>query len=218
MFSTRISTLNSYNQNKKQMGRQIKLRKAQNKGEAIVGDGLCEKLYFDQMKYEEGLTSRIEPQLPKTGSWSRVFDTVDNLLRNEEYNHIYCLIDFDKVIEESAAYSRYLSRKNKFEKTGKVTVFECNPCFETWYLVHFEKTGKLFDNCNHVADTLRKHINDYAKDEKYYTRKAIYKHLKPFQKTAIKNAEFLELNRKDYSEHYPRAEVFKLIEQLIPPQ
>jgi hypothetical protein len=200
------------------MGRQIKLRKAQNKGEAIVGDGLCEKLYFDQMKSEEGLTSKIEPQLPKTGSWSRVFDTVDNLLKNEEYNHIYCLIDFDKVIEESANYSKYLSRKNKFEKTGKVTVFECNPCFETWYLVHFEKTGKLFDNCNHVADTLRKHIGDYAKDEKYYTRKAIYKHLKPFQNTAIKNAAFLELNRQDFSVHYPRAEVFKLIEQLITPQ
>jgi hypothetical protein len=50
------------------------------------------------------------------------------------------------------------------------------------------------------------------------TRKAIYRHLKPFQKTAIKNAEFLELKREDYSVNYPRAEVFKLIEQLIPPQ
>ena len=76
------------------MARHIKLRKAQSEGEAIVGDGLCEKLYFDQMKMHEGLTSKIEPQLPKWGSWSTVFDTVDKLLKNEEYSHIYCLNAF----------------------------------------------------------------------------------------------------------------------------
>ncbi len=197
------------------MARQIQFRKAQSKGEAIVGDGLCEKLYFDQMKDFEDLTTKIEPQLPKVGSWSAVFDTVDKLLRNEEYNHIYCLIDFDKVIEEKHLNSRYFSRKAKFEKTGKVTVFECNPCFETWFLVHYEKTGKLFSNCGDVARSLKKHIPDYAKDEKYYTRKAIYKHLKPQQGEAIRNAKFLELNRDDFSVNYPRAEVYKLVELLI---
>lgn len=199
------------------MARHIKLRKAQSEGEAIVGDGLCEKLYFDQMKMHEGLTSKIEPQLPKWGSWSTVFDTVDKLLKNEEYSHIYCLIDFDKVIEEKHLNSKYFNRKAKLERTGKVTVFECNPCFETWFLVHYVKTGKLFSNCNDVSNSLKKHIHDYAKDEKYYTRKAIYKHLKPQQEDAIDNAKFLELNREDNGVNYPRAEVYKLVEQLIQP-
>jgi hypothetical protein len=197
------------------MARHINLRKAQSKGEAIVGDGLCEKLYFDQMKFYEGLTSKIEPQLPKWGSWSTVFDTVEKLLKNEEYSRVYCLIDYDKVIEEKHLISKYLSRKNKLEKTGKVIVFECNPCFETWFLVHFEKTGRLFDNCKSVADTLKKYVEDYAKDEKYYRRKAIYKRLKPFQENAIENAQFLELNRSDFNVHYPRAEVFKLIGLML---
>ena len=125
------------------MARQIKQRKAQSQGTAIVGDGLCEKLYFDQMKASEGLKSRIEPQLPKSGSWRTVFDTVDRLLSNDAYSHVYCLIDFDKVIDENA-HTKYQNRKKQLEKTGRVTVFECNPCFEMWFLSHYEKTAKKY--------------------------------------------------------------------------
>ena len=195
------------------MARQIKQRKAQSQGTAIVGDGLCEKLYFDQMKASEGLKSRIEPQLPKSGSWRTVFDTVDRLLSNDAYSHVYCLIDFDKVIDENA-HTKYQNRKKQLEKTGRVTVFECNPCFEMWFLIHYEKTAKIFDNCTDVNNSLKKYIHDYAKDEKYFKRKEIYDFLKPKQGNATKNALFLELNRDDFDIKYPRAEVYKLIEKL----
>lgn len=76
------------------MPRKEKFRKLKSEGIAIVGDGLCEKLYFDQMKAAEKLTSNIEPKLPKAGSWSTVFETVDKLLSNAAYSHIYCLIDY----------------------------------------------------------------------------------------------------------------------------
>ncbi len=195
------------------MARKIKFRKPVSKGTAIVGDGLCEKLYFDQMKTSEKLKSNIEPKLPKSGSWSTVFDTVDKLLSNEEYTHIYCLIDFDTVISKNEA-EKYKIRKNKLLKTERVSIFECNPCFEIWFLVHYEKTSKPFDNCDSVANYLKKHINDYSKEEKYYTQKAIYEHLKPKQLNALLNADFLELNRSYFGIKYPRAEVFKLIKIL----
>ena len=195
------------------MARHIKLRKAQSEGEAIVGDGLCEKLYFDQMKMHEGLTSKIEPQLPKWGSWSTVFDTVDKLLSNEEYSHIYCLIDFDTVISKNEA-EKYKIRKNKLLKTERVSIFECNPCFEMWFLVHYEKTSKPFDNCDGVANYLKKYITDYRKEEKYYAQKAIYEYLKPQQLNALSNADFLELNRHEFGFKHPRAEVYKLIKIL----
>ena len=185
-----------------------------NKGTMIVGDGLCEKLYFDQMKVSEGLKSRIEPKLPNySGSWSTVFDTVDRFLSSEAYTHIYCLIDFDTVISKNET-EKYKARKNKLLKTGKVSIFECNPCFEMWFLVHYEKTSRPFDNCDSVANYLKKYINDYGKTEKYYTQKRIYEYLKPEQPTAILNATFLESNRDEVGIKYPRAEVYKLIEIL----
>ena len=198
------------------MARKDGFIKLKSKGTAIVGDGLCEKLYFDQMKISEGLKSRIEPKLPnESGSWSTVFDTVDRFLSTEAYTHIYCLIDFDVVISNNET-EKYKNRKNKLLKTGRVSIFECNPCFEMWFLVHYEKTSKPFDNCNSVATYLKKqkHIIDYNKSEEYYKKKRIYEHLKPNQSNAILNAVFLELNRQDFGIKYPRAEVYKLIEIL----
>ena len=196
------------------MARKINFRKPITKGTAIVGDGLCEKLYFDQMKTFEKLPSNIEPKLPKTGAWNTVFDTVEKLLKNEEYTQIYCLIDFDTVISQNA-FEKYANRKHKILKTHKVTVYECNPCFEFWYLMHFEKTSRTFSNCDNVADYLKKYLGDYAKTEEYYIKKLIYEHLKPNQPKAVENAQFLEQNREDFSVQYPRAEVYKLIEELI---
>ena len=143
------------------------------------------------------------PQLPKSGSWRTVFDTVDRLLSNDAYSHVYCLIDFDKVIDENA-HTKYQNRKKQLEKTGRVTVFECNPCFEMWFLSHYEKTAKIFDNCTDVNNSLKKYIHDYAKDEKYFKRKEIYDFLKPKQGNATKNALFLELNRDDFDIKYPK--------------
>ncbi len=200
------------------MARKIISRKQNNnkgKGTAVVGDGLCEKLYFDQMKTFEKLTSNIEPKLPQSGSWVTVFETVRTLLSNEEYDHIYCLIDFDKVIS-NAETEKYENQKIKLLKTGRVSIFECNPCFEMWFLAHYEKTSKNFDTCNSVANILKKrHIFDYDKTGKYYKKKAIYEHLKPKQSNAITNAAFLEEDRTIFGEKYPRAEVYKLIEKLI---
>jgi hypothetical protein len=166
------------------------------------------------MKAAEKLTSNIEPKLPKTGSWSTVFETVDKLLLNGAYSHIYCLIDYDTVISKNEV-QKYLKQKKELEETKRVTVFECNPCFEMWFLVHYEKTSRPFEHCGSVADYLKKqHITDYDKTEEYYKRKRIYEHLKLKQPTAILNAHFLEQNREDYGPKYPRAEVYKLIEIL----
>ena len=197
------------------MPRKEKFRKLKSEGIAIVGDGLCEKLYFDQMKTAEKLTSNIEPKVPKSGSWSTVFDSVDKLLLNAAYSHIYCLIDYDTVIRSKIETEKYLNQKKELENTKQVTVLECNPCFEMWFLVHFEKTSRPFEHCESVANYLKKqHIDDYDKTEVYYKKKCIYEYLKPNQPKAILNARFLEQNREDFGIKYPRAEIYRLIEKL----
>ena len=196
------------------MPRKGNFRKLKSDGTAVVGDGLCEKLYFDQMKAAEKLTSNIEPKLPKSGSWSTVFETVDKLLLNEAYSHIYCLVDYDTVISKNEKQT-YINRKKVLEDTKRVTIFECNPCFEMWFLVHYEKTSKLFEHCDSVANYLKKqHIEDYDKTKEYYDKKRIYEHLLPKQSFAILNALFLEQHRGDYGIKYPRAEVYRLIKIL----
>ena len=161
------------------------------------------------MKSIENLRIQVKPELPKSGSWKSVLDKVDELL-DKEYSHVYCLIDYDKVIEENA-FEKYENRKKSLLKTKKVTIYECNPCFETWYLVHFRKTTKPFSNCDNVANELKLHITDYGKSEIYYDQKKIYQFLKNYQADASINAASLEENRHEFGINHPRAEVYKLV-------
>lgn len=199
------------------MARKKKIRSA-TKQYAIVGDGFTEKIYFEQLKESESIKDfTIKPQLPnkkgKGGGHVRVLQKVKELL-HEGYDHVYCLIDFDKVVQEN--------NTDNFRKDcllldqEKVTILINNPCFEVWFVLHFEKTGKLFSSGDEVEKKLCQHIKDYSKNQQYLQKKNIYSYLKPmlFSK-AIPNAEFLERNREEQCELYPRAEVYKLMKDLV---
>lgn len=59
--------------------------------------------------------------------------------------------------------------------------------------MHFEKTSKYFDNCTSAEKQLKRHLKDYEKSKKYYTKQDndINLKLRPNLSTAIKNAVFL---------------------------
>jgi hypothetical protein len=64
---------------------------------------------------------------------------------------------------------------------------------EFWFLLHFYKTSKYFDSCAKVENELKKHLKDYEKTQKYFTKQDndIYLKLKPLLKSAIANSESL---------------------------
>jgi RloB-like protein len=179
---------------------------------AIVGDGLCEKIYFDQMKTSgKGLTWQIKPELPKQGgSWSKVFEKAKELL-DTQIDEIHCLIDYDKVLEEGSL--KYEQQKKQLLKTKKVFIYEQNPCFETWFLIHYERTTKVFQQCQKVEAALKKYISNYNKSQDF--QKNLYDLLKTKQIVAIQNAQFLESDDIRTSEDIPRAQVYKLLELLL---
>ena len=78
-----------------------------------------------------------------------------------------------------------------------------------------KKTTKPFPNCSSVANDLKQYIPDYAKSENYYTKKEIYKFLKPQQHQALLNAESLEENREAFGRNHLQAKVFKLVQHLL---
>lgn len=189
---------------------------------AVVGDGVTEKIYFEQLKELERIKDVvIKPELPskssKGGSYKKAINTAKSLVK-EGYNHVYCLIDFDTVLSENklADFTQELKGINSKE----ITVYINNPCFETWVLVHYEKTGKAFADCDTVGKAITKHLKDYCKNQEYLRKKNLYKTLRPHLETnAIPNAAFLEDNRAEKGNNYPRAEVFKffLKEKIVEP-
>src|SRR5690606_26974394 len=190
---------------------------------AVVGDGATEKIYFEQLKEIERVKDVvIKPELPnkssKGGSYKKVINAAKSLA-DEGYDHVYCLIDFDTVLSENKLSD--FTQELKAVNTEEITDYINNPCFETWVLVHYEKTGKAFLDCDTVGKASTKQLKDYCKNQEYLRKKNLYKILRSkLECNAILNAEFLEENREEKGSYYPRAEVFKyfLKEKIIKPK
>lgn len=181
---------------------------------ALVGDGQTERIYFANVRdTDRPANLAIYPDYPrKIGSYRGVLER-SIALKNDGYDRVYALIDMDKIIDENRM-AEYLQAKQTAEQTG-VIVLENNPCFEVWILLHFNRTGRLFANCDEVVSEIQKigQLVNYSKAERFLTGARLYERFKGnLHENAIPNAKRLEIRREDFSERYPRAETFKFFE------
>jgi hypothetical protein len=181
---------------------------------ALVGDGQTERIYFANVRdTDRPANLAIFPDYPrKIGSYKGVLHR-SIALKKEGYDRVYALMDMDKIIDENKT-AEYRQAKVTAENIG-VIVLENNPCFEIWILLHFNKTGRLFGNCDQVVVEIQKNdqLSNYSKAERFLTAAKLYEKYKDeLLKTAIPNAKRLEHGREDHSERYPRAETFRFFE------
>jgi len=169
---------------------------------AFVVDGETEIWYLQMLKRNERqLRLNIKPEIPNKKSIKEQFNLVVDL-SGREYLKVFWLIDLDAIIKESRetpkgkntsllAFKQYLKKIEQHYKN--VIVIINNPCLEFWFLLYFEKTSKFFATCTKAVTELKKHLKDYEKTQKYFTKQDddIYLKLKPYLKTAISNSESL---------------------------
>lgn len=177
---------------------------------ALVGDGFSESIYFTDFRdteRPEGL--KIIPDFPgRIGSYSGVLDRAISL--KKDYHRVYAMVDMDAVISQQQG-QQYQRHKRAAERQG-VIILENNPCFEFWLLLHFQQTGRMFQNCEQVITLLRRHIPDYNKGLKFLEKLRLFATLRDLLPQAIENAARLEHGRGDHDPLYPRAEIFKFFE------
>jgi RloB-like protein len=172
---------------------------------AIVVDGETEFWYFQMLVRNEKdkLNVRIKPELPSKKALYEQFKLVTELA--EDYTKTFWIIDLDVVLRETREANKgtktriqeLAEYKKSIEETyeGRVEIIINNPCLEFWLLLHFEETSKYFDKCEGAEKQLKKHLKDYEKTQKYYTKhdNDIYLRLKPYLTNALKNAKALKL-------------------------
>jgi hypothetical protein len=180
---------------------------------AIIGDGQTERIYFSDMRdTERPRNLTIFPDYPRRiGSYKGVLERAIHL--TIDYSLVFALIDMDKIIRDKQQ-QMYSQDKVLAEKEG-VIVLENNPCFETWLLMHFIHTGRLFKNCQEVSTELKRknYIPGYEKSERFLVKSRLYNTYKKLIKPkAIPGSKLLEKSRYKQDELYPRAETFKFFE------
>jgi hypothetical protein len=127
---------------------------------------------------------------------------------NYDADRIYCVYDVD-----SSSDAQLTDAKNMATKNGMKTCIS-NPCFEIWYLLHFENCTSLFTSYEDLERKLLNYMPDYKKNTNIYDK------LKPLQQAAIANAKrLIEYHESEgnlsLKRCNPSTQVFELVEYLI---
>ena len=167
---------------------------------AVVVDGETEYWYLEMLKRNEpNIPFKIRPQILQKKNIDQQYELVTEL-SEEEYDKVFWIVDLDVLLKEerekkgnTSSLQQFLNYWQQLSKQNKVVVIVNNPCLEYWFLLHFQKTNKVFAACTDAEKQVSQHLKGYEKTEKFFKKSNndIYKQLKPYFQTAVSNATAL---------------------------
>lgn len=109
-----------------------------------------------------------------------------------------------------------LRKARRMAEAKDIQIALSNPCFELWYLLHYQYTTKFLGNYNDVSRLLKNFIVNYRKTID------VYAELSAHTAKAIENSKRLELYQKNNGnaspfgvDVNPFTDVYKLVESLV---
>ena len=200
------------------MSRRTVSRRAR-KSIAIIGEGLTEYRYVDDIRTTERYRFSLVPGIPK-------HPDIDDIVRLAQervsagYDYVLCLIDMDVIEGNHDKMEHYRVLKND---NPKIIFVESGPCTEYWFLMHFMPgpSSKEYANYDAVAQELKKHITNYDKTEAFFNKTHIYRELKEkgdMVRAIGLSRELEELRTKEpevYKSYSQMYKLFDIIEEII---
>jgi hypothetical protein len=188
---------------------------------AIVGEGKTEWYYFDSMKNHKRFPFKIKPELPCNSNWRGVIRRARTLIK-EQYDKVYCVLDYDAIVSDISELRKFESEIKKLrdkKSTQNINFILSMPCIEYWFLLHFKKkfSSKEYLSYDELKPELLQYIPDYEKTESYFKKCDFYTMLSRDEREehAICLAKILARQRQQSdSLTFPFTDVFKLIEEL----
>ena len=186
---------------------------------AIIGEGLTEYRYVDDLRTTERYRFSLVPGIPKHSD----IDDIIRLARERVsagYDYVLCLIDMDVIEGNRDKMEHYCALKND---NPKIIFVESSPCTEYWFLMHFMPgpSSKEYANYDAVAQELKKHIPNYDKTEAFFNKTHIYRELKEkgdMERAIGLSRELDELRAKEpevYKSYSQMYKLFDIIEEII---
>lgn len=181
---------------------------------ATEGKNKTEKLYFKKFN-----SDKVQIRFAKGGSTDPV-NMVSELLSEckdmgfdpEAGDTAYCVLDSDFA----ASKNIQIALADKKAEANDLSLIVSSPCFEIWYLCHYDYSTKAFGSNEEVINELKKRIPQYDKN-----KEDMYELLRPMQDNAVQNAKRLEKynlqsGKKPHAvEFMPSTEVYRIIETII---
>ena len=122
------------------------------------------------------------------------------------YSEVWCVFDKDKNIDD--LYNQLIAKRAKEES---IHIAYSNPCFELWFLLHFDYCDSQLSGKD-CEKKLCSRMQDYSK-----TDAGLFDKFADKQATAIKHAETLIKmweGKTDFAKHNPSTTVHELVTRL----
>lgn len=196
---------------------QLRKKRKLNPTILIICEGKdTETIYFENFnsKYTK-VDVRIADRNSKGKNKGRATDP-ENLVKkaieilNKDYDidekdgdRVWCVFDVDINYNNNNAIQSKIDEINKakiLSDKNNIRLGISNPCFELWYLLHFEYTTANLKDYNDVKQRLDKYIQNYDKN------KNVYDEIKPFLKDAIARFKKLKQHHESLGKILPNAE------------
>lgn len=182
----------------------------------IEGKNKTEKNYFLSLIKDVGGNYKIRFSSGNYTDPNNILQTMIYYIKEHELNKkegdlFYCVFDTDTDPNKQSIIDKTCQKASEH----KIEVILSNPCFEVWFLQHFEYSTKQFINNNEVIEKLKKHLSTYEKSSDVYDK------LKNKTAKAIKNSKQLEKYHNEqgrpnkHISRNPSSEVYKIAEKFI---
>ncbi len=175
---------------------------------AIIGEGLTEYRYVDDLRTTERYRFSLVPGIPKHSELDDIVKLAKERV-DAGYDYVLCLIDMDVIEGNHEKMVHYRALQKKYPE---IIFVESSPCTEYWFLMHYmpRASSKEYVDYDAVAQELKKHIPNYEKTETFFNKTHIYRELK--EKGEIMRA--IELSRELDVLRTKEPEVYKSYSQM----
>lgn len=189
------------------------VNRRERKSIAIIGEGLTEYRYVDDVRTTERYQFSLVPGIPKHPDLDDIVNLANERVK-AGYDYVLCLIDMDVIEGNHEKMEHYIALK---KENPTIIFVESSPCTEYWFLIHFmsRTSSKEYANYDAVAQELNKHIPNYDKTEVFFNKAHIYRELKERgdMAKAIKISRELDTLRDTVPEVYKSySQMYKLFD------
>lgn len=189
------------------------VNRRERKSIAIIGEGLTEYRYVDDVRTTERYRFSLVPGIPKHPDLDDIVNLANERVK-AGYDYVLCLIDMDVIEGNHEKMEHYIALK---KENPTIIFVESSPCTEYWFLIHFmpRTSSKEYANYDAVAQELNKHIPNYDKTEVFFNKTHIYRELKERgdMAKAIKISRELDTLRDTVPEVYKSySQMYKLFD------
>ena len=196
--------------------RQTKPRKTRKRFLIICEGEKTEVNYFKAF----AVPKKIEVMVQGEGKNSlslvkKAIQIIDNLKQDDSFDQIWCVFDKDNCSKEQFNQAEGLAKQKN------INIAYSNEAFEIWFILHFQYLDIATSRSEYlkILTTQMKKYGLLNEEEKYEkNREDMYEKLKPYQTTAITNAEKLIQDRDEAKKHpfdaNPSTTVQELVQEL----